>query len=308
MTQTTTALVPLQAADFSAAKGLCLAGLASIHTRRAYGRALDIFFEWYGSAGRPGLHKAVLVAWRAELQRRKLSPSSINVNLSAVHRLVREAESCGYLAPGEAATLMQVGGVKIRGSRAGNWLTADESRRLLQAPDPSTLRGTRDRAILALLIGCGLRRGELVGLRSDSLQSREGRWVIADLQGKGNRYRTVPVPGWVKDRVDAWISAAGGGAGHLFRAVNKAGRVQGGVLTEEAVWQVVRGHAAACGLPPLSPHDLRRTCAKLCRAAGGDLEQIQFLLGHASIQTTERYLGSRQDLRNAVNDQLRLDG
>ena len=57
----------------------------------------------------------------------------------------------------------------------------------------------------------------------------------------------------------------------------------------------------------LAPHDMRRTCAKLCRAAGGDLEQIQFLLGHASIQTTERYLGSRQNLKEAVNDRLGLD-
>ncbi len=77
-------------------------------------------------------------------------------------------------------------------------------------------------------------------------------------------------------------------------------------MTEESVWQLVREHAAAAGLPALSPHDLRRTCAKLCRAAGGNLEQIQFLLGHASIQTTDRYLGSSQALRVAVNDTMGL--
>jgi integrase len=108
----------------------------------------------------------------------------------------------------------------------------------------------------------------------------------------------------VKQRIDEWTQAAGVANGRLFRAVNKADRVQGDGLTEESVWHVVRTHAAPLGFPTLSPHDLRRTCAKLCRAAGGDLEQIQFLLGHASIQTTERYLGSRQELQFAVNDRL----
>jgi len=62
------------------------------------------------------------------------------------------------------------------------------------------------------------------------------------------------------------------------------------------------------GIQGLAPHDLRRTCARLCHLAGGELEQIQFLLGHASVETTERYLGCKQKLRNAVNDQLGLEG
>ena len=73
------------------------------------------------------------------------------------------------------------------------------------------------------------------------------------------------------------------------------------------VWHVVMKYARELNLDRLAPHDLRRTCAKLCRASGGDLEQIQFLLGHASIETTERYLGSRQNLKEAVNDRLGLD-
>jgi site-specific recombinase XerD len=72
------------------------------------------------------------------------------------------------------------------------------------------------------------------------------------------------------------------------------------------VWHIVTKYARQCGISKLAPHDLRRTCAKLCRASGGDLEQIQFLLGHASVQTTERYLGSKQNLREAVNDCLGL--
>jgi integrase len=77
-------------------------------------------------------------------------------------------------------------------------------------------------------------------------------------------------------------------------------------LSEDAIYTLVRKCGAAIGHPDLAPHDLRRTCAKLCRKAGGELEQIQFLLGHASIQTTERYLGSQQDLVQAVNDRVKI--
>jgi integrase len=88
--------------------------------------------------------------------------------------------------------------------------------------------------------------------------------------------------------------------------VNRADRVNGDVLSEKVVWQLIKLYAEAAGVPGIAPHDLRRTCAKLCRAGGGELEQIQMLLGHASIQTTERYLGTRQDLVHAPNDAIKL--
>ncbi len=106
---------------------------------------------------------------------------------------------------------------------------------------------------------------------------------------------------------DDWIAVAGLRSGCLFRAINKSGRVYGDGVTANVVWSIVQAYAGEIGIPKLAPHDLRRTCAKLCRAAGGDLEQIQLLLGHASIQTTERYLGTRQNLTEAVNDHLGLD-
>jgi site-specific recombinase XerD len=187
---------------------------------------------------------------------------------------------------------------------AWNWLTREQARELLAQPDTRTLKGKRDRALLALLLGCGLRRAELVSLTVDSIQQREARWVIVDLMGKGNRVRTVPVPAWVKQAIDAWTAAAGIREGPVFRPVNKGGEMGEGRLGEQPVWWVVKGYAAAMGLDNLAPHDLRRTCAKLCRKAGGDLEQIQMLLGHAFIQTTENYLGMEQNLVEAVNDKL----
>jgi integrase len=102
-------------------------------------------------------------------------------------------------------------------------------------------------------------------------------------------------------------TTAGIASGCVFRAINKGVRVYGDGLTANVIWSIVQTYAAKVGVPNLAPHDLRRTCAKLCRAAGGDLEQIQLLLGHASIQTTERYLGSRLELVDAVNDDLGLN-
>ncbi len=168
------------------------------------------------------------------------------------------------------------------------------------------MKGKRDRVILAVLLGCALRRAELAGLNVADIQQRDGRWVAADLVGKGGRVRTVPVPAWVKVTVDQWTEAAGIEGGRLWRSINRGGRVWGDGLTEKVIWQVVEQYAAEVGLTEIASHDLRRTCAKLCRAGGGELEQIQLLLGHASVQTTERYLGTKQNLTDAPNDHMGL--
>ena len=150
------------------------------------------------------------------------------------------------------------------------------------------------------------RRSEVAALTLAHIQQRDGRWCIVDLVGKHGRVRTAPMPTWVKVAIDAWTCPAGLGAGHVFRPVNRAGCITGDRLGEKVVWQMLRQYATAAGVPGIAPHDCRRTCAKLCRAAGGELEQIQMLLGHASVQTTERYLGTRQDLVHAPNDAIKL--
>jgi integrase len=200
-----------------------------------------------------------------------------------------------------------VKGAKRLGVRIGNWLTVQQAQALLQTPDGNTLKGKRDRAILAALIGCGLRRSEVVALTFEHIQQREARWVLVDVIGKGGRVRTVTVPAWVKVCLDDWAQAAGITTSRVFRAINKGGRITHESLTDKAVQQAVSIHANRAGLRGIAPHDLRRTCAKLCHASEGDLEQIQLLLGHASVQTTERYLGTRQNLTNAPNDHLGIE-
>jgi integrase len=227
---------------------MVLDSVPSPHTRRNYAKALDDLFQF--CASRP-LSRSLLMEWRAGME--SLSPSTINVRLSAVRKLVSEARRNNMIGSEEAA-----------------------------------------------------RRNELAELDVATIQQREGRWVLADLEGKGRRIRTVAIPIWVKQGIDVWTTAAGIDKGRLLRSVSKSGKVNRDTLSDWAVWSVVEQSSKQIGIEHFGAHDLRRTCAKLCRKNGGDLEQIKFLLGHSSIQTTERYLGSDQEIAVAVNDNLGL--
>ena len=280
---------------------MTLDSVPSAHSRRNYARALDDLFQF--AASQP-LSRELLMEWRAKMD--GLSPSTINVRLSAVRKMVHEARRSGMLGVEEAANLTDVPNIRQQGTRLGNWLTRKQTKEILAVPDRSTLKGKRDYVILALLVGCALRRQELASLDIEDIQMREGRWVIADLRGKGGRIRTVAVPVWVRSGIEVWMAAAGIDKGKLLRPVGKGSRLGEEGLSDWAVWSVVEQSAKQIGIEHFGAHDLRRTCAKLCRKAGGDLEQIKFLLGHASIQTTERYLGSEQEISIAVNDNLGL--
>jgi site-specific recombinase XerD len=303
------AVATITGGGFDQLRALVVDSVSSEHSRRAYARALDDFLDWYAAEPRDAFSKAVVQAYRGVLEERSLAPSTINVQLAAIRKLASEAADNGLVDPVLATGITKVRGARQLGVRMGNWLTRDQAERLLRAPNSDTIKGKRDRAILGLLIGCGLRRSEVVGLRVDDIQQREARWVIVDLAGKGKRLRTIAIPNWAMTLVSNWREAGQITEGKLFRAVDKAGRVWGSGLTEKVIWWIAVEYANEVGIERLAPHDLRRTCAKLCRASGGDLEQIQLLLGHASIQTTERYLGTRQNLTTAVNDSLgiRLD-
>ena len=158
--------------------------------------------------------------------------------------------------------------------RVRNWLTAEEGKKLLAAENGDTLRSRRIRALLSLLICCGLGRAEATTLRLEDLQLREGHWVIADLRGKGGHIRTIPVPEWVKEAIDNWAVGAGINAGPLLRSINKAGRIWGhGFTPKVQIWAIVKANAKSCGLPSVAPHDLReRPVRDCCHQAGGELD------------------------------------
>ena len=208
------ALTPAQAR----LRKLVLDSVPSPHTRRNYAKALDNLFQF--CASRP-LSRSLLMEWRAGIE--SLSPSTINVGLSAVRKLVGEARRNHLIGSEEAASLTDVPNIPPKGTRLGNWLTREQAKELLAVPDRSTLKGKRGYVILALLVGCALRRNELAELDVATIQQRESRWVLADLEGKGRRIRTVAIPIWVKQRIDAWMTAAGIEDDRLLRSISKSG-------------------------------------------------------------------------------------
>jgi len=180
--------------------------------------------DWYCSEPRVAFNRIVVFRYRTYVESRQLASGTINLQLDAIRRLAYEAADCGLLSADLAAGIRRVKGVRKLGVRLGNWLTAEQDHALWPVPNNTSMKGKRDRALLALLLACGPRRHEAVSL-----------------------------------------------------------------------------------VTKLAPHDLRRTCAKLCQASGGELEQIQFLLGHVSVRTTERYQGSQQRIRSAVNDRIGIE-
>lgn len=265
------------------------------------------FTDWYCSEPRLAFNKTVVTRYRIFLEQAHYAASTINLRLAAVRRLAYEASDAGLLSPDLAAGIRRVKGVRKHGVRVGNWLTIDQGQTLPHAFNRTALRGKRDFAMVAVLLGCGLRRAELAAVTVGDLQHREEHWVFADLIGKGGHVRTVPVPDWVGSAIQSWLNAASVTAGPMFRAINKADRVSPNGFSAKVVWSIVTSACCRCGLPGVAPHDLRRTCARLCHNAGGEIEQIQYLLGHESVQTTERYIGCKQRLRNAVNDRIGLE-
>jgi len=296
----------LRLPDLDHCKTAVLNSLGSPSSRRVYQYAIEQFVAWYCSEPRLAFSRIVVVRYRMYLESRGLAANTVNQQLAAVRRLAHEAADSGLLSPELAAGISRVKGVKQLGFRFGNWLSAEQSAEVLRRAAGTTVRAKRDYAMLALLLGCGLRRSELVGLEMDEVQVRQGHWAVVDLIGKGGHVRTVPIPQWVKAALDLWTNSAGIKEGKIFRAVARTGKVWGRGISQNVVWYVVKACCQRAGLEHIAPHDLRRTCAKLCHDCGGEIEQIQFLLGHASIQTTERYLGCKQNIGNPVNDLFNL--
>lgn len=279
--------------------------IKNYNTARAYRRALTDFMLWWEADGRNPLSKAKVVKYLKSL--RDDGKGGIAQRLTAIKRFAREAADNGLLDNATAAAIGNIKAERMQGRRLGNWLELKEAQTLLDLPDTTTLKGTRDRAILAVLLGCGLRREECAGLRVDHIQQREARWVIVDLIGKRDKMRSVPMPSWAKYAIDTWLLSSGVTDGLLFRATRRGGHLQPHGMTAQSIFEVVREYTAQMeGRANVRPHDLRRTFAQLAHKGKAPVEQIQLSLGHSSMQTTERYLGVKQDLHSAPCDVINL--
>src|SRR5881396_4082780 len=170
--------------DLDQSKAAVIGSLRSPESQRGYTHTIDEFIEWYCSEPRLSFNRTVVLRYRIHLESRNLAPGTINVRLAAVRRLAYEASDAGLLSPELAAGIRRVKGAKKLGIRLGNWLSPKEARLLWQLPSTDILKGKRDRAILAVLLGCGLRRRELAQLLFYHFQRREDHWALVDLIGR----------------------------------------------------------------------------------------------------------------------------
>src|ERR1700728_4126650 len=166
----------LRLPDLDYSKSAGLNSLPSLNSRRSYEHAIRDFIEWYCSEPRLAFNKTVVTRYRIALEQRRYAPSTINLRLAAVRRLAYEASDCGLLSPDLAAGIRRVKGAKRLGVRIGNWLSANEAKALLKSLPPDGLRHKRDKAMLAMLLGCGLRRAELVAVKIEDFELREEHW------------------------------------------------------------------------------------------------------------------------------------
>jgi integrase len=165
--------IVLRLPDLERAKSAVLNSLTSNEGRRSYCHAIDEFVDWYCSEPRLAFNRTVVLRYRSYLEERRLAPGTVNLRLAVVRRLAYEASDCGLLSADLAAGIRRVHGIRKIGVRLGNWLNAEEGMALWQSPDPERMKGKRDRALLTLLLACGLRRQEAVGLRLRDLEQRE---------------------------------------------------------------------------------------------------------------------------------------
>lgn len=288
-------------------RALVLDSVTSPQSKRAYARGVDGFLLWvHQSQHKSGFTKAIVMAYRSHLIESGLSPSSVNLRLTAIKKLAQEGSDNGLIDHRLAEGISRVPGVARLGSKLGNWLDGATAERLIRLPDTQTLAGKRDRALLALMLGSGLRRAEVAILTVDHVQMREARWLLLDVKGKGGRIRSIPIPSFSKSAIDDWLAAAGIVEGKVFRGVNKGDKLSSSGMGSQSIYIVIKRYAEMLGIKGLAPHDLRRTFAKLAHVGKAEVDQISISLGHASIMTTQRYLGIEQSIQNAPCDHLNL--
>jgi integrase len=280
----------------------CLATLAALLLGREDADPLELPWQQVSYA-----HSAALRARLAE----RYAPATTNKHLAALRGVLQTARRLGLMSADAAATASDVKGVRGETVPAGRMLTPGEQRALLSACADGTLAGARDAALIALLLGCGLRRAELVALDVGDVRE-EGVLVRA---GKGRKQRVVPLPSGSRSALEDWLRARrehhgqlglSAEAAPLFPSLDRRPRYRGRRITDQTVLTVVLRRAARAGVGDLSPHDFRRTYLSQLLDLGVDLAVAQQLAGHASVTTTARYDRRGEAARRRAADMLHV--
>ena len=278
------------AMDYQPIIDLAVNSMPAARSREQYARALRDFMHWFQADPARTLNRQAVQQYVTHLRDRQLAAASVNLALSAIKKLVREAIESQVITPERGAPILTIRGMPRQQVRGGRWLTLDEAQSLLLQPDTSTVVGCRDAAVLAMLIGGALRRSEAAFAKVEGLEQRAGRWTLTVTRKRGN-VQAVRLPAWSVESIQRWLERGGVTTGRILRAVSTSGRVppSNRGITPKCIYDIVRKYGLRDGAR-LAPHDLRRTMAAAMLAGGAGLRDIQSQLGHANISTTERYL------------------
>lgn len=297
---------------------ITVASMQSMHSRRVYAQHIAHFIGSQQPLNREGV-----ATWMQDNKSRGLS--AVNQGLAAIKKLAKEAWLRKMISNDDYFALKDLSIYKVSGIKIGNWLPIEGAKKLVELPKRNTVSGTRDAAMFALLLGCGLRREEASLIQWRVYCERDNRMLLSSFEGKGGKSRSVPVPEWARKDLDRWkrtlsktsapplpdttIMRANAFSGNMHGFAAEAAMVRGrvkdkesqwaGAISSQGIWYLVKKYADLLGVE-IRPHDLRRTFAKLLRNAGVELEQIQLMLGHSKLETTEKYLGGRLELELGI--------
>ena len=224
-----------------------------------------------------------------KLKAKGISPATINLYFYALKGVAREAFSHDIMPQLAYLKISIMKGITYQRLPVGRSLTAYQCKKLLNSCDDNTLRGKRDKALLALMMGCGLRRAEVVGLHMEHWNSKDSTFTFI---GKGNKQRKVYLPPDLEPILDNWFTARGNEEGTIFPAIYKgsgAPVMKNRDMQPSSVYRIVQRLAEKANIPDITPHDLRRTFASRMLEAGVDLFVLKQSMGHASLSTTARY-------------------
>lgn len=266
-----------------------VADLASPHSRRAYTRQLNNFLAQLDGPITPEGIRRYLDARKAA----GMGKRETNQALYAIKKLAKKAQQAGKLDMSIWYEIDSMRGEKIASVKYGNRLSLEQVQTLLDTPDKATLMGKRDRALMGVMLGAGLRRTEASLLEFKHLTQIAGHWRIVDVPAKHGKYVNAKLASWAKQLIDSWAKSAGIRKGRIFLAMGKHGTLlkERRGIDARTIYQIVTKYAPE----GIAPHDLRRSFATLARYGGAPLEGIKTDLGHEDLSTTDKYIGDMPD-------------
>lgn len=287
-----------------------LATLQSSASRRCVLSKLNIFARWLNGTdamrcewGRLRyVHVVGFIHYLTDI--RGISASSANAYLSAVKGVVESAWRLRQIDMQTRTEIQAIRQLRVHREPTGRSLEKDESAKLLAAVNPEKnqgkgsdseetslpgeeVRNARDEAVLALLLGCGLRRAEVTQLTMENLNMEEGRIRVL---GKGNKERFAYLTPEIKARIHAWLAIRGADPGWLFSRIRRGGHIKlTHALDPASVGRIVQNAREKAGIDSITTHDLRRTFATRLLEKNVDIVAVKNLMGHANVTTTAKY-------------------